>query len=99
MRCQPPSALDLDLEQLGEQALRDTKEQRDLHQRLHNIEHELSTMTHAVQMEVTPPSPGPPLLGPDGGNAPPGPPYLCPDGGNAPPPGPPYLAFLILSFT
>ena len=52
VRSKMPSALDIDLDQLGEQALKDTKEHRELQHRLQDIEQELRTMTQAVEMEV-----------------------------------------------
>lgn len=47
------STMDTDLDQLGEQALRDTKEERDINQRLKEIELDLDQLTHAVDAEVS----------------------------------------------
>ena len=41
-----------DLDQLGEKALKETKEQRDMKQRLNEIELELNNLSTAVELEV-----------------------------------------------
>jgi hypothetical protein len=42
----------IDFDQLGEQALKDNKEHRDLQQRLGDIEKELNDLTQAADKEV-----------------------------------------------
>ena len=50
-RARPQS--DYDIDQLGERALRETKEERDLHQRLKDIEYELNHISEKYQPEVS----------------------------------------------
>ena len=49
-RPRPTSTYDID--ELGERALRETKEERDLYQRLHDIEHELNHISDRYQPQV-----------------------------------------------
>ena len=42
----------MDIDELGEKALKETKEQQVLKQRMQDIEHELGRLTSAVELEV-----------------------------------------------